>query len=333
VKFGSLVEETLHNPRLEVEKKSSAFWPSEGGITYELHGRPYREGGCNRSVWYRLTGQKKDGRGSSLKSLIEQGFGHYVQSRLAETAKQGRFFLGEEVPIQLTRRKGDLLYAISGSIDIIIQDPTTGRPVILEIKTTGKAFFGQVRPTKEGVMRPNTSHVIQVLPYLEWARTEGGIQDPEAHLFYVDRVEADYGEHIVRLNQQGQAVVENDVGIETWEAISMPALYADFDTTALAVREGVPPPRPYTPQYDNVRLKWMYDNGLLNKTDTEKLRKGLEKNDDYLSPDSPPVLAKGDYPCKWCPFLKTCYGSVTPGFGGNIFNMPTAESGPAEVPV
>jgi hypothetical protein len=333
VRLLSLLEETLRNPRLEVEKKSNAFWPSEGGITYELHGRPYREGGCNRASWYRLTNQPKESRGTTFKSAIEQGFGGFVSSKVAQIAMLGRFFLGEEVPISLTRRVDDLLYSISGAIDVIVQDPISGRPILIECKTTGSAYFGQVTPTKEGKMAPSTGHVIQCLPYLEWARTEARIQDPQINIFYVERAHAAANEHIVKLNAQGQAVVENDVGITTWTDISMPALYADWDATAKAVRDGTPPDRPYTPQYSNDQIKWRYDNGMLNKTETEKIKRGLERDDDYLANEKPPVLTKGDFNCAWCPHLKKCYGSIVPTVGNNPFSAGGNSIDIAEVPI
>jgi hypothetical protein len=336
VRFLPLVEETLLNPRLEVEKSSPSFWPAEGGISFEFAGKVIREGGCNRKTWYRLKGYKKDGRGKTLKSELDQQYGHFFQGVLTKAALRGRFYLGDEVPIRLSRRTNDgLPYDITGSVDLMYQDPMTGRPALVEAKSTGSAYFGQVHPTKEGKMAPGVGHAIQCLPYLAWARDIGGIEDPQINIVYADRGASTTGEHVMTLGPNDQAVIENDVGVQTWDHISLPALYADFDRGATDLQKDEPPPRPYMLRYDNNHIRWMYENGLLNKTDTKKVEKFVESDPDALANDKPPVLVKGDFACNWCDFAKTCYGSVVPNAGGGVFSSLDSEGGAsaAEVPV
>jgi hypothetical protein len=331
-KLYSLLSETLANPRLEVEKNSPAFWPAEGGITFEVDGKKVREGGCSRKIWYRLAQVKKDTRGKSLKALLDQRYGNFAQNQLTETAKIGRFYLGDEVPIQLHRRGSNGDYLISGSIDIIVQDPLTGMPFLVEVKSTGKAFMGQVIPDRNGRMAPNVSHVIQCLPYLAWAKEVGKIEDPEIHIFYIDRSNHETGEHVLRLNANTEAVVENVIGTETWPHISLNALYEDFNILNGYVKAGAPPPQPYKYQYDNDDIVWMYKTGRLNKTDSAKVERVLEKSPDSATNGKPPILVKGDFLCRVCEFRKTCYG-VLPIVPTNDVSDVDLGSSAAEVPI
>jgi hypothetical protein len=324
--FKSLLEETLLNPRLEIEKNSDAFWPSEGGINLEVDGRTIREGGCSRKTWYRLTGHKKEGRGKTLKALLDQQYGLFAQNLVTETVKVGRAFIGSEVPIQLKKVGSSGKFTISGSIDLIYQDPTTGVPVLVEMKTTGRAFHGEIFPTREGVMAPKPAHAIQCLPYLDWARNNG-IVHPELALFYVERAQHASGEHTLRLDDDDSIVISNGVGVTNWPQVSLRALYADFDRINQHVLDNVAPPRPYKMQYDNTDLVWMADTGRLNKTDTAKINKIRDTDPEALSASAPPVLIKGDFLCGVCEYAKICYG---PGL------MPSSsgeEEGAVEVPV
>ncbi len=300
--------QTLLNPRLAVEKKSPTFWPSEGGLTMSLDGRTWREGGCNRKLYYRYMGYPTEQRGNTLDNALILNNGHTVQAYLENVLKIGRVWLGSEVPIQVTRTIQDVgRYVISGAIDIIVQDPDTGRPIFVECKTTGSygARDGLVQ-AKAGRLAPKIDHVLQVMPYLDWARNEGGIQDPEFHVIYIERDHMKGAEHIVRLGPDDRAMVENEVGLQVWDDVTLGRLYADFDQTAVAVKEKQIPDRPFQLKYDRATVLWLYEHGKLFAAEMKAVASALKKGIDG------PIIDKGDFACKVCPFKYQCWGTAIP---------------------
>lgn len=306
-----LVSKTLMNPRFEVEKKSPAFWPSETGITLTVDGHQVREGGCNRKLYYRYLDYPKDGRGIDLRGAVATTTGHTLQGIFTEALKKARVYLADETPIWVTRKTpSGIKYNISGSIDITIQDPNDpehGRPWFLECKSMNPWKAKQYcEPTKDGKLAPRVSDVLQVFPYLDWARTVAGVEDPEAHIIYVAQDGSCFGEQVVRFGANDCAIIENQVGRLEWPDVNLGALYADFDATAEAIRSRVPPERPYTKQYSNARLASMLKLGELNKTDSATVLKRMQDN--YEGP----WLAKGDWECTYCPFATGCYNGFQP---------------------
>lgn len=306
-----IVSRTLAHPRFEVEKKSPAFWPSEGGIVLTVDNMQIREGGCNRRMYYRFLDYPKDGRGMDLRGAVSTTTGHTLQGIFTEALKKARVYLADETPIQVTRRTASgIRYYISGSIDITIQDPNDpehGRPWFLECKSMNPWKAKQYcEPTKGGKLEPRVSDVLQVFPYLDWARTVAGVEDPESHIIYVAQDGSCFGEQVVKFGPNDCAIIENQVGRLQWDDVTLGALYADFDKTAEAIKARQVPDRPYTVQYSNERLAHMLKHGDLNKTDAAVVQKRIQ--DGYQGP----YLEKGDWQCAWCPFLTGCYNGFQP---------------------
>lgn len=306
-----IVAKTLANPRFEVEKKSPSFWPSEGGIVLQLDGEQVREGGCNRRLYYRFLDYPKDGRGIDLRGAVATTTGHTLQGIFTEALKKARVYLADETPIQVKRTTpSGIRYSVSGSIDITIQDPNDpdhGRPWFLECKSMNPWKAKQYcEPTKGGKLSPRVSDVLQVFPYLDWARTVAGVEDPESHIIYVAQDGSCFGEQVVKFGPNDCAIIENQVGRLEWPDVTLGALYADFDQTAEAIRVRKEPERPYTLQYTNDRLAKMLKWGELNKTDSAVVKKRME--DGYQGA----YLEKGDWECSYCPYASGCYNGWQP---------------------
>ena len=325
-----ILEESLQNPRLLIEKKSPALWPSEGGIFVERDGRRYRIGGCNRKAYYRLKDFPKDRIGRSVGSQLTLDLGHLIQDWLTNVIKGARVYLGDEVPIQIKRTTvNGNSYLISGSIDIIVQDPDTGRPIFCEIKSVGlwKAMAGLCQSSTAGKFAPTEDHVIQVMPYLDVARTEFGVQDPECHIIYICRDKPNLiGEHVVQIGANGQAVITNDIGVTSWDDVNLQALYADYDQQAdMAARDQVPE-MPFTTQYSDKDLVWLAEHGMLNQTETKVVKANLKNG-------SSPLLRKGDFACHqlYCDFFNTCHDTGIAAPDGVRLPRPVEEQPEADI--
>lgn len=321
------LDEHLLNPFLAVEKVSTSIWPSESGVLVEKFGRVVRVGGCDRKVFYRMTGTPKDARGNDFGGSLVMEMGHMIQGWISDKFKTSRIFIDSEVPVLINGESPNgVPYSVSGSIDEVIQDPDTGRPEFVEVKSVGhwKAMDGLCTPDRDGVFLPDESHILQVVPYLDVVRDKFGVKDPVFNIIYVDRDQPKYhAQHVVRLSPGGIPIISNLAGEFPLAHLGLVELHKDWGRIADAVHTKQIPNRPFARQYDNETIEWMYTTNQLTKTDMKMV-------DSARKAQAPTLLNKGDFACRFCDFARTCYGGNSdrqsainlPSSGGGVLKTP-----------
>lgn len=318
-----IIHDILNNPPISIARESNTLWPSAMGVTIDVNGWPTRIGGCNRKQYYRLLRYPQDPSSIDFPGEVKRRFGDFASQFMADIFKTGWLYIGDEIPAVIPRRTpGGVKYKISGKIDIMIRRAEGDNwPILIEVKSKGQfAENGLCKPTRGNAytapkpLMPDLGEVIQCMPYLEWARTDLGIDDPEIHLMYLTRDRVSLGEHIVRFNTDDSIIVENAGGVHHISELTLPLVYADTDALVDSVRAKTVPDRPYVGQWSNEYLAHKLQFKGLNKSDTEAVRRGIQ------SGKAEPYIQKGDWQCNYCEYRSGCDGhnmSFEPGLADN----------------
>lgn len=346
-----LIHDILANPVLKVERESRSIHPSSMGILLDRDGRVQRFGGCDRAEYYRLRRYPTQRVPMDFDGRFATSVGKLTEDIMKDVFQRGWVYVGDEVPVTIERKSAKgTRYRISGRIDLIIKDPKTGYPIFLELKTPGdyKAPGNCERKNgpkalksvqlKDTPYLPDLGYVVQVMPYLWWAREELGLVDPEFNILIYTRGYRKKGEHIVRFHRDDSIVIENADGVTHMPDLTMARVFEDTDRLADAVRAGEEPMRPFERQYSHGTIMRMFEAKAMTKGDYEAVAKQLEKD-----PNAEVVLLdanknpKGDWNCnpKWCPYYHGCYGNeptFQPG-GGKLNPTIQAATTPTEIQV
>lgn len=321
-----VINQKLMNPLINVEKVSRSFWARDMGATVtEVAGDlqyTSRIGGCRRALYYRIYDYPKTEPAETWRSYWVKNNGHVVESMAIEILKQARVYVGDEVPISMFRRTpGDNIYEISGRIDGVIQDPYTGKPVFIEFKSKGtfspKTLYG---PSGNKQMMPEPSEVCQVMPYLYWASiSPQDVEDPAMHMCYTTR-DGMTGEHVIRINKEGNAVIENDSGIFEWHHLNIHKMLADADATVDNIFNHEIPDRDYMIVWDNAKIDWLYRTDQLRATDKKIVEKKKAANEGGT------WIEGSDSACHFCAYKSGCWGD-DPNFvpGRNLMSKSFKE--------
>lgn len=331
MKIWPLINGRLANPPLIDERMSRAFWPSDASFTFELDNRKVHLGGCRRKQFYRFNQFPPDQRGSDFSTQWVLNAGHFFENLLGDEFKKAGVFLGAEVTADIVRTMPDGgQYRISGRMDFLILNPTTGQVELVECKSTaGYMAAGLVTPSKEKGFAPKPEHVLQCIPYLVWLGLPNqGQKDPRANLLYLTR-DGDVGEHEIYLDKtDGHIVIENSAGVHHWKHMTVQSVFESWDYLYACIRDNKVPDRDYELLWSRETILWKLAHGELNKTDTKQVE------DRVKSGFAGQLLDKGDWNCGYCEYSKGCWAPY-PGFAPKPMNevttnyLPTAYLAPA----
>jgi len=162
------------------------------------------DGTCPRALWLRLKGAEK--KPPTPGELLMFDHGAEIHKRLDEILRDG---LGHPWEIVAREKKVTLDGDITGRLDCLVRNITTGADVVVDFKTQRGRAFGFMNG-------PRPSHVLQVQAYMAAEGIDRGL------IFYVDRE----GQ-----NAAAQYVVERDDF----------KVYAAIDY-ARAIRDQIEPP-------------------------------------------------------------------------------------------
>ncbi len=299
------IHSQIENPGMVDIRGFSGFYPSSVSIEYERNGETRRVGTCLRQQYYYIAGVPKSNSGRIIDKL-KAAFGNAIHDEIAEILKTSGIYIAAEKRIYRGLGEEDGLPPISGRCDIVLQDPVSGLPVVVEVKSSNDSSWYFLKNVLRGgskageEARPKEDHVAQLLLYIDYYGKYGV---EKGILLYVGRATGEMKQFIIRMTEEGSAFVQSDDISEVWEHVNIHSINKRWNQLLLHISQRSLPPRDYDFQYSNQRIVNMYDNGELNKTDTATVKRKLKagKLDCEL-------LKKGDWQCSWCDFRDICLG-------------------------
>jgi Holliday junction resolvase-like predicted endonuclease len=262
------------------------LYPSEASVSYtDIHGLPRVIGQCARQTYYRLTGQPSSGSYDAYMQWIF-ALGKAVEEILVEQWKQMGIWVANNV------RFYDVNRNISGELDVILKEPD-GTLFFVEVKS-----FASYQATKhicgnKSVKgKPKDNQLLQALIYADLCKELNLIQ--YGKMIYYARDSGQRREFNISLtNDNGlkRPVVEGTVDYR----FTMEDIYERYALLQSYVNSKQLPPRDYELEWGTEKVEIRNGLGEIAKTNYEKWKK---------SPVKYPI---GDWNCKRCPWLLTCY--------------------------
>ena len=325
--FITHITDHLTKPRLG-EQKQPTLWPS--GATAEID--DLLVGKCRRQNFLRYA---KDNYAFSsdyahlkpLYDIVKEKTippGTYIQwiwragelyeQYCIDVAKESGVFIAEQVPIYIPE------FNVSGKIDLVTINPTTGKYHIVEVKSVygfgANSVLGTDSQRKNGSLgEPRESHLMQLGIYQAWYGNPS--EDfAEALLVYGARDTGKYGEYLVtvELNEEdGKHYIHYKpnspcIGPKVNSKITIENILLNYKLVQDSLATGEVPPRDYDLLYSQDKIEEMYQQGLLGKIDTaqhEKRKKQIEEGKKRVVK----AVEKGDWQYRLCEYKNICYDS------------------------
>lgn len=325
--FISHVTNHLTKPKLG-EQKQPTLWPS--GATATVDGKIV--GKCRRQNYLRYA---KDSYAFSEKynhleklyqevkeksippSVYSQWIwraGELYEQYCIDLAKESGIFVAEQVPIYIPD------FNVSGKIDLVTINPTTGKYHIVEVKSVygfnANSVLGTESQRKNGNLgTPRESHLMQIGLYQSWY---GNVNEEfaEGLLVYGARDTGRYAEYkiTVELNEQDKKHYiyyqphSPNVGPKVNSNITIESILLNFKQIQDGIETNDIPDRDYDLMYSPEKIQALYEAGELNKTDTaqhEKRQAQIKEGKKRLVK----AVEKGDWQCRLCEYKDICYDS------------------------
>lgn len=317
--FKDIWERAIVDPPVQSVRRQVWMYPSSASIRYR-HPETNTlevEGKCLRAEWYRIK-QEPPTEQSDAPGILKMNAGDILQPLVEHYFKVAGLWRQSETSFFHEKMK------LSGRVDFWLVDPTQtagGREILVpcEVKSIGKyAEAGTCYP-KSGRMMPKTDALLQVIPYLD--HYSQFLPNTKIVLFYIGRDSMVLGEHHVWLAGAGEygmaakedkryIMVSNETGTYELKHLSVRGVYERYYELNRYKRSDEEPPPDYEDQWDNRRIKAYAEAGVefgkLNKTEITKVKKALEKDPSQADDDSRPLIEKGDWPCRYCPWYTRC---------------------------
>lgn len=248
-------------------------------------------GKCLREQWYRMKGYPVDREGPSASNLRQMALGDVVSEFEADLAKKAGIYLGHEVPVFHLYKK----CRIKGYADLLcaVENPDgTFEKIGVEYKSVHShgSRRGTIDTPKGVEYQPKIDHTLQAACYLKLFRDHFGFSHWQ--VIYIDRGTGDISlpAHRIYLVGERDEISVNGQTI----GVYMEDVFERWATLREYIKNDTPPPRDYELEYSPQKLRALYTQDRLSKTQREKLSKGK--------------LSLGDFQCQYCNYRKTCWG-------------------------
>ena len=336
--FISHITDYLSRPRLG-DQKEPTQWPSEAtALSVNQHGEKVVLGKCRRAAFFRLL---LDSFAYSEKYNIYQKFveklkqetievepylrwiwsqGELYEEHCLNLAKSAGVYISDQTPVYVSKHN------VSGKIDIIVINPSTGKFNIVEIKSVygygGNAVLGTPAERKRGLLgKPRESHLMQIGMY-QWHFANRRDEFEEGLLVYGSRDTGRTAEYKITVeeleNKEGEKrnfifYQGNHPNIteKVNSGISIENVISNYNYIAKCLDSGEIPERDFEAKYSEEKLQKLYDRGELSKKDSEQFIKRKTQLAEGKSRVVKEVV-KGDWQCSYCSYRTVCYTNKEP---------------------
>lgn len=328
--FISHVTDYMARPRLG-DQKAPTQWPSEAtAVVKDEDGEELVLGKCRRQAFFRLL---LDSYEFSDEYNIYSKFVEHIKTVKQPVDKYMRWIwaqgeLYEEHCINLSKESGVFFstqtpiyipeYNVSGKIDLVAINPSTGERHIVEFKSVysfgGTAVLGtDVQRRKGELGAPKDSNIMQIGLYQHWYGNKEEFGD--GLLVYGDRGSGKFAEYTVTVEEQedgenyicysGRAPNQTKKIVTP---ISIENILGNYRYIAGCVDSGEVPKRDFDISYSEEKLQKLFDKGKLSKADTERFAKRAAQ----IAEGKKRIIKqveKGDWQCRWCSYASVCYNA------------------------
>ena len=331
--------EALSQPR-PGDSKPPTQWPSSGSAVVVEDGKERVLGKCRRENLFRLLIDEDKfhpEKYSTLKDLIKHLKDHEIPVRPEMRFIWAQGELYEDYVIKQAKKTGVFVHEqvqvyahdwrLSGRIDIVVIDPTTGKLSIIEVKSVygfgADVVMGKKNSISDVPGKPRDSNLIQTALYDWWVASQNREQYGPSRLQYGARDTGRFAEYLVQTLKN-----EETDEVEIWYAqieprklawvkspITITSVLAQYDYTEEYLRKQEVPPRDFDLAYSKEKIHESYEAGRLNKTQTKQYEKVLAREAENAEREAQGLKAKvdinlphvGDFQCGYCKFRNTCY--------------------------
>lgn len=328
--FLTHITDYLKRPRFG-QQKAPTLWPSEAtAIVKNEYNEEVVEGKCRRATYFRFLTEcysYYDDKYSVYQPLIEEIRTEYidVDNYLRWIWKQGDLY--EEYCIQAAKASGIYIadqvqvyipeYNVSGKIDLVVIDPTTGKYRAVEVKSVygygANTVLGTPGQRKDGHLgEPRTSNLMQIGIY-DWWYTSRQEDFDKSFLSYGARDTGRYAEYVIDtsvddddLHHIKYSGVSPNRTTQTTTDITIENVLEQYKYIQDCVDSGEIPSRDFQLTYSEDKLEKLFDRGELSKADSaryEKRKKQIEEGKTRLVKP----VEKGDWQCSRCSYKTICY--------------------------
>lgn len=326
------VTDYISRPRLG-NQKAPTLWPSEAMcVVQNEYNETVNKGRCRRSVFFRYL---KDNyyfseKYSHYKCLVEEIEtqavevdtymrwiwiqGNLYEDYLLNKSKESGVYIADQTAVYIPSHN------VSGKIDIVVINPETGKLSIVEAKSVygfnANFVLGTPTQRRNGLLGvPKDSYLMQLGIYQYWYANKRE-EFEEALLVCGARDTGKFAEYKLKVEQDPDK--ENEEQYIWYSAhypnsneyvnsgISIDNILSQYAYIQNCLDSGTIPDRDFDKSYSDQKIKTLYDRNLLNKSETERVRKRLKQIEEGKAKINK-QLEKGDWQCNFCNFKKVCY--------------------------
>jgi len=303
--LAALAARILQHPVIEDVRRIDEFYvtTSCGAEMPAPWGGTKIVGACHRAEWYRINGTPKT-RVETAEQIRKQLWGKVIEDAEVDLYKKLGIFIAAQVGFYVPA------YFLKGRIDCFVRNPDTwkGQDLITMAIPRGGAIGVDIKSTWSYGSKGTIDCPPGTKPWPKW---EHIIQMAVYHWVY--REFADYWQIVYLARDNGSSRVHNVVVLENKQIsvngeiipFTMDHILKRLQDLLSKVSHRDTPGRDFELVWDKEKLKVMADAGELNKTDTEKVRKGNK-------------VVKGDYQCGYCSWARTCWEGVPLPFDAKL---------------
>lgn len=239
--------------------------------------------------------------------------GDLYEEYCLQTSKDSGVYVADQTQIYIPE------YNVSGKIDIVVINPNTGKYKIVECKSVygfnANTVLGSPAQRKNGIMGiPKDNYLMQLGIYQWWYANKS--EDFEDALIVCGARDtgkfAEYGLTVEVNEETGNNHIywyqnfpyPSQTKIDT--GISMESITSNYEFISNSIATGIVPDNDYFIQYSDQKIKEMFENGELNKSETARVQKRLEQIEKKASKINKQI-DKGDWQCKYCKYKNTCF--------------------------
>lgn len=280
----------ITRPRFEPETDNSHFWPSESSVKfYDEFGDLTVEGKCLRASYFRIIG------GFTMLPLPAYTrwifeMGELIERMLVQKWKEMGIWVDSQTKFY------DAEHNVSGALDAILREPTTGIVYPAEVKSAygyfaEKEIFGTFK--EPGF--PKVGNLLQLLIYL-WKFKD---QFPYGRLVYFFRDNTKRRTFKVELVEQGNLIYPKVEG-QILKSFTVEDILERYSELKRYVDSKTVPPMDYELIYPETKIKDFRQKGKISQSKFQKWEKGKLEKWEYV----------GDWQCRLCAFRRVCYPNI-----------------------
>lgn len=283
-------------PDIEEVRRNDEFYVSTSyGVKIKKPWGDQIYGACHRKEWYRFKGYQPSNP-PSPEQLRKMYWGNFIGDAEIELYKKAGLWIASEVRGWIPE------YSTRLRIDCFVRNPDSwsGKELIamgsgkqsvvgVELKSTWMyGARGTIEAPAGQKLWPKWEHIIQAAIYHWFFRTYADYWK----IVYLARDSGKAREHTLLVTDKDEISVNGEMC-----PFTVTEIFGRLRELAEKLQHDTVPAREFHLVWDKETLKHMADAGELNKTDTEKVRKGHK-------------VVKGDWECKYCDYARLCWNQV-----------------------